>query len=144
MIMAPGNLAARVPTWLTRIESSSMEPTLCPGQLAFTTRLRRSSSLRRSDLVVVDSRELGRRIVKRVIGVPGDRIRIHSGLVYINGTPYNEPYAARSTFNALFQVPTGHYFLLGDNRAASSDSRSWAMPYISRDQIKGKLHLGKK
>jgi signal peptidase I len=140
MISATRRLASRVPAWLTRIESDSMRPTLRPGQLALTTRLRRTSTVRRGGLVVVDSRELGRRIVKRVIGLPGDQIRIQDGLVYINDTLYREPYAARSIFNGSFQVPADGYLLLGDNREASSDSRSWTMPYISRDQIKGTLH----
>jgi signal peptidase I len=140
MISATRRLATRVPAWLTRIESDSMRPTLRPGQLALTTRLRRTSTVRRGGLVVVDSRELGRRIVKRVIGLPGDRIRFHDGLVYVNDARYREPYAARSVFNGLFQVPADRYFLLGDNREASSDSRSWVMPYLSRDQVKGKVH----
>jgi signal peptidase I len=140
MISAARHLATGVPAWLTRIESDSMRPTLRPGQLALTTRLRRTATVRRGGLVVVDARELGRRIVKRVIGLPGDRIRIHDGVVYINDALYREPYAARSIFNGIFQVPADRYFLLGDNREASSDSRSWAMPYVSRDQIKGTLH----
>jgi signal peptidase I len=118
-----------------------MEPTLHHGQLVLTTRLRRTATVRRSHLVVVDSRELGRRIVKRVVGLPGDHIRIHDGLVSINGIPYTEPYARRSIFNDCFEVPDGHYFLLGDNREQSSDSRTWTMPYISRDQIAGTLRL---
>jgi signal peptidase I len=141
MITAVGPLATRVPAWLTRIESTSMAPTLRPGQLAFTTRLRRTSPVRRGGLVVVDSRELGRRIVKRVIGLPGDQVLIRDGLVYINEALYSEPYADRSIFNGRFQVPAGRYLLLGDNRESSSDSRTWAEPFISRDQIKGKLHL---
>jgi signal peptidase I len=140
MISATRPLSNRVPAWLTRIESDSMRPTLRPGQLALTTRLRRTSTVRRGSLVVVDSRELRRRIVKRVIGLPGDQIRIHDGLVYINDALYREPYVTRSVFNGLFQVPAERYFLLGDNRDASSDSRSWAMPYVTRDQIRGKLH----
>lgn len=141
MTTATRGLATRVPAWLTRIESTSMEPTLRPGQLVVTTRLRRTTMVRRGGLVVVDSRELGRRIVKRVVGLPGDRIRIHNGLVHVNEAPYDEPAVLGSVFNGHFEVPAGHYFLLGDNRDASTDSRSWTMPYISRDQIVGRLRL---
>ena len=133
-------LASQVPIWLTRVESTSMEPTLHPGQLVLTTRLRWTTRVHRGALVAVDSPELGRRIVKRIVGLPGDHVRIRDGRVHVNGTSISEPYATRSAFNGVYQVPDGHYFLLGDNRDASSDSRSWVRPYLSRDRLQGRLH----
>lgn len=129
----------RVPLWLTRVESASMEPTLRSGALALTRALRPGTCLRRGDLVVADSAELGRRIVKRIIGLPGKRVTFHGGIVRIDGRPLREPYAAPSLYRGEFSVPAGHYFLLGDNRDASSDSRSWQRPYLSRREIAGRL-----
>lgn len=73
------------------------------------------------------------------MGLPGERVDLRSGRVFINGAPLEEPYAAASRFNGTFDVPDGHYLLLGDNRDASTDSRSWDQPYLSRDQLVGRL-----
>lgn len=65
--------------------------------------------------------------LKRVIGVPGDRVKIERGQVVINGAPISEPYVRfrdeRSEAETV--VPSGAYYVLGDNRANSDDSRSW-------------------
>ena len=79
-----------------------------------------------------------RDLVKRVIGVPGDIVGIVNGVVYVNGSPLQEPYIANrdtSNFSPLLIRP-GHYFVLGDNRTASSDSR--LLGQIPRDNIVGK------
>ena len=95
--------------------------------------------MRRGDVVVVDSRELGRHVVKRIVGLPGETVAIEAGRVSINGQPLAEPYASRSVFTDTFHVPAGHYLLLGDHRDASSDSRSWRQPYIARAALIGRL-----
>lgn len=84
--------------WLTRVRSHSMAPTLRDGQLALTTRLRRLSPIRRGDLVVVESAELARSVVKRVIGLPGETVTIEAGRVCVDGDVLDEPYAAPSVF----------------------------------------------
>lgn len=116
-----------------------MEPALHDGQLAWTRPLRNTDRILRGDLVIVDSIELGRRIIKRVIGLPTEQIEIRDGAVTVDGTDLDEPYAAASVFHGSFAVPDGHYLLLGDNRDASNDSRSWQQPYISKEQIKGRI-----
>ena len=123
--------------WLTRVQSQSMAPTLPGGALALTRRLWRRTPVRRGDVVVVDSRELGRHVVKRIVGLPGETVAIEAGRVSINGQPLAEPYASRSVFTDTFHVPAGHYLLLGDHRDASSDSRSWQAPYVQPDAIVG-------
>ena len=125
--------------WLTRVQSHSMAPTLQGGALALTRRLWRRTPVRRGDVVVVDSRELGQHVVKRVIGLPGETVTIEGGQVRINGQPLAEPYASHSVFTDTFHVPAGHYLLLGDHRDASSDSRTWRQPYIAREALIGRL-----
>ena len=125
--------------WLTRVQSHSMTPALRDGALALTRRLGRRTPVRRGDVVVVDSHELGRHVVKRVIGLPGETVTIAAGQLHIDGRPLVEPYASRSVFTGNFHVPAGHYLLLGDQREASSDSRSWRQPYLARDALVGRL-----
>lgn len=127
--------------WLTRVQSESMAPTLPAGALAVTWSLRRRAKVRRRDVVVVDSAELGRRVIKRVIGLPGETIRIDDGRVHVDGARLDEPYASRSRFRSTYHVPDGHYFLLGDNRDASSDSRSWTHPFIDRRALRARVHV---
>lgn len=127
--------------WLTRVASESMAPTLRPGQLVLTRSLRRTSPIRRGDLVVADSTELGRHVVKRVVGLPRERVAIRSGVVTVDGVRLDEPYATPSFYQGDFDVPAGHYLLLGDNRDASSDARSWRQPYLPAERLVGRLIL---
>ena len=122
--------------WLTRVRGRSMTPALRDGQLALTRSLRPGSVVRRGDLVVA---EIGRRVVKRVVGLPGERVTFRGGVVLVDGVGLIEPYATQSYFRGDFAVPPGHYLLLGDRRDASDDARSWPRPYIARDQLVGRL-----
>lgn len=125
--------------WLTRVRSQSMAPTLPNGRLALTRKLWRTTPVRRGDLVVADSRELGEHVVKRVVGLPGETVRIDAGRISIDGRALAEPYASRSVFSDRYRVPPNHYLLLGDNRDASHDSRSWRQPFIARDALLGRI-----
>ncbi|MDQ8043972.1 MAG: signal peptidase I [Solirubrobacteraceae bacterium] len=84
--------------------------------------------------------KLKQAFVKRVVGVPGDKISVKGGHVIRNGTPVDEPYARPcddATCNiATFTVPAGHYFMMGDNRGNSDDSRFWGP--IPRDYVIGR------
>ena len=71
--------------------------------------------------------------VKRIIGLPGDTITIKNGKVYINGKELNEPYITQPTASgpqSTYHVPAGCYFMLGDNRSVSDDSRYWTHKYV--------------
>lgn len=87
-------------------------------------------------VVPVDARDL----VKRVIGLPGDRVELDDGRVSVNGTPLEEPYAQLDSDDGLFTVPEGQLFVLGDNRANSADSRS-QLGYVDVDDIVGRAVL---
>ena len=68
--------------------------------------------------------------IKRVIGLPGDTIKVVSGHVFINDKPYSEPYLSRDRTQQMYnfgpeKVKQYHYFVMGDNRDASNDSRAW-------------------
>ena len=133
-------VAIRHLVWLTRVESWSMTPTLRPGSLLLTRRLRRSDGVRRGDVVVLRSVELGRRIVKRVVGLPGETVVVDSRGVSVDGVRLAEPYVlANGGAGGSFSVPGGAYLVLGDNRARSSDSRSWRQPFVARAAIEGRL-----
>lgn len=132
--------AVRYLVWLTRVESWSMKPTLRPGSLLLTRRLRRSDGVRRGDVVVLRSVELGRRIVKRVVGLPGETVVVDSRGVSVDGIRLAEQYVlANGGAEGSFLVPDGAYLVLGDNRARSSDSRSWRQPFVARSAIEGRL-----
>ena len=133
-------LARGRPPWLTRVHGRSMEPTMHDGRLVATRRLLQTDDVRRGDLVLAESPDVGRRIVKRVIGMPNERVVIIDGRVVVDGHPLREPYARSSTFNGQFRVPEGAYLLLGDNRDASNDSRVWTEPYIPATSLSGRLH----
>jgi len=97
----------------------------------------------RLDIVVFPAPDTGELYVKRIIGLPGDTVEIRAGKVYINGanTPLDDDYVDNPSFDDWGPriVPDGHYFMLGDNRANSLDSRRWNNTYVHRSVIQGKI-----
>jgi len=83
--------------------------------------------------------------VKRVIGLPGDTVEIVDGLVYINDSqvPLEEDYLKDEPIGNYgpYMVPEGHYFMLGDNRWFSKDSRDWNNKFVEEDKILGKVYF---
>ena len=81
-----------------------------------------------------------RDFVKRIIGVPGDTVELQQGWVYLNGEPLDEPYIVdRGASNmAPVHVPPKSYFVLGDNRPRSNDSRTWSFIFVPESAIVGK------
>lgn len=78
--------------------------------------------------------------VKRVVGMPGETVSIHDGHVYINGKVLNEPYLKVPTTGDFgpYKVPANSYFMLGDNRGDSDDSRYWIHKFVPRASILGR------
>lgn len=128
-----------LPWWLTRVQGRSMEPVLHSGQLVLTRSLRCAGRVRRGDLIVAEPAGVGRRMVKRIIGLPGEQVAFGDGIVSIDGVALDEPYATPATYRGSFAVPSGHYLLLGDNGDASDDARSWQQPFVARTELVGRL-----
>lgn len=125
---------------VTRVESRSMAPTLPPGRHVLTRRPRGSRAVRRGDIVVIASQELGRPVVKRVVGLGGERVEVSADAVRVDGVVLAEPYVgARGGPAGVFEVPDGHLLLLGDNRAGSSDARSWRRPFLPVTAVRGRV-----
>lgn len=140
---------AAVSIQAVHVVGTSMQPSLQNNDLVLASRLDyRFHSPARGDVVIVkDPYDSSQNFIKRVIGLPGDRVLIRAGRLYLNGSRVEEPYIAadwRTTANWPAdpdrpdgeQVPPGSYFLLGDNRDHSSDSRLFG--YASAGQIEGK------
>lgn len=122
------------------VTSNAMNPTITKGDRLIVERIDTTDEIKRDNIIICYSDELEETIMKRVVGLPGDHIVIHNGIVNINGSDIKEEYANNdSQYNGKFDVPEGKYFLLGDNRTNSLDSRYWKNPYIGKESIKGKV-----
>ncbi|WP_052447254.1 signal peptidase I [Clostridium polynesiense] len=124
------------------IPSESMKPTLNEKDQLFVTKMYNRNKIERGDILVFYSHEIGDLLIKRVIGLPGDKVDIKNGEVSVNGEKLEESYVkypAQSTKS--FEVPEGKYLFLGDNRANSNDGRMWKNPYIDGKDIKGKAQV---
>lgn len=122
-----------------RVENISMKPTLQPGELLLVNKLAyRLGEPHHGDVIVFHyPADPSEDYIKRLIGLPGDEIRVEGGLLYINGQAIDEPYiAAPPAYNDSWTIPADSYFVLGDNRNQSSDSHSWG--YVPKKNIVGK------
>lgn len=124
------------------IPSESMVPTLNVSDQLLATKVYNPEKLKRGDIVVFYSRENKDTFIKRLIGLPGDKIVIDNGNVSINGKEIKQDYVKnKDDYCGVYEVPKGKYFFLGDNRPVSNDSRKWNNPYIDKKDIKGKAIL---
>ena len=149
-----------------KIPTGSMEPTLLVGDhlmvnryvyrkepWEFLNHVLPVRDVRRGDVVVFKYPDEPRKdFIKRVVGVPGDRVELRSDQLYVNGERVSEPYRwldpqlanrVRLTRGLMshggpWVVPEDRYFAMGDNRYNSQDSRFWSHTFVRRDQIKGR------
>lgn len=148
-----------------KIPSGSMEPTLLVGdhilvnKFIYGTHIPFTNDVvlpvrapRQKDVVVFEyPKDESIDFIKRVIGLPGDKVQIVNKQVYVNGTALKEPYAyhgdpevlpatesPRDNFGPIV-VPKGDYFMMGDNRDFSNDSRFWG--FVKRDLILGQAEI---
>jgi len=111
-----------------RVDGFSMEPTLKSGEFVIVNKLayKLGNPILGDVIVFHYPRDPDQEYIKRVIGVPGDRIQISNGQVTINDVPIEEPYiAAAPNYQSEWTVPEESLFVLGDNRNNSSDSHNW-------------------
>ena len=127
--------------FLTVVQSDSMYPALRSKDWGVTLRIHDAMEIKRGDILVFYSAELKDMLVKRVIGFPHDHIICErDGAVYVNGKSLEEPYREPTEGKrSEYRVPAGKYFLMGDNRAHSYDSRSFLDPFISEQAIQGRI-----
>jgi signal peptidase I len=114
-----------------KVEGTSMMPRLTDQERIFINKfIYKVEAIRRSDVVVFwFPRDTSKSYIKRVIGLPGDRVELIEGYVYVNGKKLDEPYSlpefrGRQT-SVPHVVPRGEFYVLGDHRTSSNDSRVW-------------------
>jgi signal peptidase I len=130
-----------------KVEGTSMMPGLTDQERIFVNKYEYKlapNNIRRGDLVVFHyPLDPSQSYIKRVVGLPGDAVQILGGDVYVNSRKLDEPYVLDEYRDRdswpLAIVPTDDYFVLGDHRNSSSDSRSWG--FVGRNRIYGKAVL---
>lgn len=134
-----------------QVNGSSMFPTLSNGEYVFTNLLsQRFGSLDRGDIIVFKAPPSeDKDYIKRIIGIPGDTVRIEGGRVYLSGNLLDESFYLAPTVHTSaggfasegqeIKVSPQSYFVMGDNRSSSSDSRDWGL--VTFDKVIGKSTL---
>lgn len=125
------------------VPSESMVPTIKINDRIVVTKIYDRKKLKRGDIVVFYSRELHDTLIKRLIGLPGDKVQVkEGGQVYINGKKIDEPYVVYpDNLEKSFTVGEDKYLFFGDNRPISKDARRWENPYIDGKDLKGKARF---
>lgn len=128
------------------VEGISMYPTFKPNDVVKARTL--STGLQRGD-IIINTDDRGEQVIKRIIGLPGETITIFRGFVYVNGRRLVEPYLMNHTYTfngdpynerpSVRELRAGQYFVLGDNRMESCDSRHYGP--IDQSQIRGLVSL---
>lgn len=140
VVAAVAALIATLVLPVLQIAGTSMEPSLNDGDIVL---LMKTDRLETGDLCAFYySNKI---LIKRIIAIPGDYLWINpDGTVYLNGTELYEPYVSEKALGECdvefpYQVPENQYFMMGDHRETSIDSRSSVIGSIAEDQIIGKI-----
>ncbi len=131
-----------------QVKGSSMYPTFYDGEYILTDKISyRLGKPAHGDVVVFKSpRDQDVDFIKRIIGLPGDSVYVQGGRVYLNKQLLDEPYLPAGIYTrpgsfaregALINIPEDRYFVLGDNRVHSSDSREWGL--VTTDEFIGRV-----
>ncbi|HAJ34300.1 MAG TPA: signal peptidase I [Chloroflexi bacterium] len=126
----------------TVVFGQSMEPNLHPHQRLIVDKISyRLHAPQRNDIVVIDLPSMEELLVKRIVAMPGEVVEIRRGVVYVNGQPIAEPFPHDTTPIDMAPMTLGplSYFVLGDNRSNSNDSRAFGP--VTLDQILGRVWL---
>lgn len=140
VVAAAAVLVATLVMPILQVSGSSMTPVTSDGDIVAVLR---GTGLERGDIVAFYYNN--KVLVKRVVAFGGETVNIDSrGTIYINGQPLDEPYLDEKAMGNCdirlpYQVPDGKYFVLGDHRSTSQDSRSVIIGPVSEEQILGKL-----
>lgn len=140
VVIAAAVLISNLLLPILRIYGSSMSPTLVNGNIVTALR---GGSYERGDIVAFYYND--KILVKRIVGLPGEVIDMdEDGSVSVDGEPLDEPYLDEKALGECdielpYQVPEGRYFVMGDNRSVSSDSRSSQVGCVAEEQVIGKL-----
>lgn len=130
------------------VSSNSMAPTIEEGDKIIVSKIDSKDEIQRNDIIIFYSEELGRMLIKRVVGIPGDRILIDENFnLKINGeyiiensnVNFEDSYTYEGNIqNKEIVVPNEAYFVIGDNNNNSLDSRFWKDKFVLKDLIVGK------
>ncbi len=128
-----------------QVPTGSMETTIMTGSRIIINRLAYiSSQPQRGDIIAFYFPDDGKTVyLKRVIGLPGERIEGIDGRIYINGQPLTEDYIREEISEDFgpYIIPEGSFFMMGDNRNNSLDSRYWEDKYVEKDEIVGRAEI---
>lgn len=131
---------------INTVISGSMKNTLLVNDVYLRNKVAYSFTKEpiRGDIVDFKAPDNDELYVKRIIGLPNETVYINNGIVYINNEPLEEDYVINNDLNEYgpYIVPENQYFVLGDNRSESNDSRFWNNHFVSEEDIEGKVLLG--
>jgi signal peptidase I len=145
-VISAGVIAFIIITFIgqvTVVRGASMEPTLHNNERLIANKISyRFESPKRSEIIIFKPPlEIKRNYIKRIIGIPGDKIEIIKGEIYLNDNKLEDNYVKYKSYEdvSALVVPDDSFFVLGDNRSNSSDSRYWG--FVSRKNVVGKAWL---